>query len=158
MGGKKGCTKKKCGSTQKVNCSIVDMMHSSADCGPVQPQIKMYLIIKRGSFGQTAEQHRVAGGAAVCLPIYTCCAEYPPTCTAGTDRQIDISPPSSQQDGTRRCLLSLQSRGPDQGISYKTTVVPLYSKVSMIFEIKWCKYNQLKKTCEICVIYSTLLC
>lgn len=26
---------------------------------------------------------------AVCLPIYTCCAEYPPTCTAGTDRQIN---------------------------------------------------------------------
>lgn len=34
----------------------------------------------------------LAGGVAVCLPISTCCAEYPPTCTAGTDRQIDISP------------------------------------------------------------------
>lgn len=33
-------------------------------------------------------------GVAVCLPVYTCCAELPGTCTAGTDRQTDTSPPS----------------------------------------------------------------
>lgn len=55
------------------------------------------------------QQHQLAEGVAVCLPIYTCCAEYLPTCTAGTDRQIDISPPNKSARWTRYCILSMQS-------------------------------------------------
>lgn len=31
-------------------------------------------------------------GVVMCLPVYTCCAEHPLTCTAGTDRQSHDNP------------------------------------------------------------------
>lgn len=60
-------------------------------------------ILFDGAAEKLARQ-QLAGGVAVCLPISTCCAEYPPTCTAGTDRQIDISP-SRAPAGTTKCCM-----------------------------------------------------
>lgn len=60
-------------------------------CGAALMPVICLQILLWGAAEMLAQQH-LAGRVAVCLPISTCCAEHPPTCTAGTDRQIDVSP------------------------------------------------------------------
>lgn len=44
------------------------------------------------SHGAPAEPRAWLDGVVMCLPVYTCCAEHPLTCTAGTDRQSHDNP------------------------------------------------------------------
>lgn len=84
--------------------------HSDAALMPATNKVGFFSVIISnsplwgcGDAEATLARPRLAGGVAVCLPISTCCAEYPPTCTAGTDRQIDISPSRTPAGPAKGC-------------------------------------------------------
>lgn len=56
------------------------------------PNLENRPIARPMNKGDPKEPRAWLDGVVMCLPVYTCCAEHPLTCTAGTDRQSHDNP------------------------------------------------------------------
>lgn len=94
------------------NCYCV-LLSLSPDIPPSHPVWKADGTHLPVNHGAPAEPWAWLDRVVMCLPVYTCCAEHPLTCTAGTDRQSHDNPawrtPATERDEPSRHSICTKS-------------------------------------------------
>lgn len=120
------------------------------------------------SKGHAKEARAWLDRVVTCLPVYTCCAEHPLTCTAGTDRQSHDNPAWVTTSLTATPTATARGRGwgpgglicelilnavYDDDISYFDSNIKIHQKQS-----EWCLLKIIKPISENVPVLSIILC